>query len=58
MPITYDPKGDADQHRILAGRLLIDDEINVIFGCSRSSSRKAVRPVIERDNALLWYCSF
>lgn len=58
MPINYDPKGDADQHRILASRLLIDDEINVIFGCSRSSSRKAVLPVIERDNALLWYCSF
>jgi ABC-type branched-subunit amino acid transport system substrate-binding protein len=58
VPTSYDPKGDAEQHRKLASRLLIDDEVNVIFGCSRSSSRKAVLPVVERNNALLWYCSF
>ena len=58
VPTAYDPKGDSDEYRRLASRLLIEDEINVIFGCSRSSSRKAVLPVIERNNALLWYCSF
>lgn len=58
IPTAYDPKGDSDEYRRLATRLLIDDEINVIFGCSRSSSRKAVLPVVERNNALLWYCSF
>ena len=57
-PTAYDPKGDSGEYRRLASRLLMDDEINVIFGCSRSSSRKAVLPVIERNNALLWYCSF
>lgn len=57
-PTAYDPKGDSAEYRRLASRMLIDDEINVIFGCSRSSSRKAVLPVIERNNALLWYCSF
>lgn len=57
-PTAYDPKGDSAEYRRLASRLLMDDEINVIFGCSRSSSRKAVLPVIERNNALLWYCSF
>lgn len=57
-PVVYDPKGDAAEYRRLATRLLIDDEVNVIFGCSRSSSRKAVLPVIERNNGLLWYCSF
>ena len=57
-PTAYDPKGDSGEYRRLASRMLMDDEINVIFGCSRSSSRKAVLPVIERNNALLWYCSF
>jgi branched-chain amino acid transport system substrate-binding protein len=57
-PVAYDPKGDSAEYRRLATRLLIDDEVNVIFGCSRSSSRKAVLPVIERNNGLLWYCSF
>ena len=58
VPTAYDPKGDSNEYRRLAGKMLMDDEINVIFGCSRSSSRKAVLPVIERNNALLWYCSF
>lgn len=58
IPIVHDPKGDSNEYRQLASRMIIDDEINVIFGCSRSSSRKAVLPVVERNNALLWYCSF
>ncbi|TDV15647.1 transporter substrate-binding domain-containing protein [Paraburkholderia caballeronis] len=56
-PVVYDPKSDADEYRRLANRLLQEDDVNVIFGCSTSSSRKAVLPVIERNNALLWYCS-
>lgn len=58
IPTTYDPKGSLDEYRRLTSKLLIEDEINVIFGCSRSSSRKAVLPLVERHNALLWYCSF
>ncbi len=58
IPVVYDPKGDIAEYRKLATRLLLEDEVNVVFGCSRSSSRKAVLPVIERNNALLWYCSF
>ena len=58
VPVAYDPKGDSDEYRRLATRLLVEDEVNVVFGCSRSSSRKAVLPVVERNNALLWYCSF
>ncbi len=56
-PVAYDPKCDVDEYRRLAARMLQDDEVTVIFGCSTSSSRKAVLPVIERNNALLWYCS-
>lgn len=58
VPTAYDPKGDSDEYRRLATRLVVEDDIQVIFGCSRSSSRKAVLPVIERHDALLWYCSF
>lgn len=56
-PVVYDPKGDVDEYRRLATRMLQEDDVTVIFGCSTSSSRKAVLPVIERNNALLWYCS-
>lgn len=58
IPVVYDPKGDIAEYRKLATRMLLEDEVTVVFGCSRSSSRKAVLPVIERNNALLWYCSF
>ncbi|WP_118178680.1 transporter substrate-binding domain-containing protein [Paraburkholderia phosphatilytica] len=56
-PVVYDAKSDADEYRRLATRMLQEDDVSVIFGCSTSSSRKAVLPVIERNNALLWYCS-
>ncbi|MCX4171688.1 MULTISPECIES: transporter substrate-binding domain-containing protein [Paraburkholderia] len=56
-PVVYDPKSDLDEYRRLATRMLQEDDVTVIFGCSTSSSRKAVLPVIERTNALLWYCS-
>lgn len=56
-PVVYDPKSDADEYRRLATRMMQEDDVTVIFGCSTSSSRKAVLPVIERNNALLWYCS-
>jgi branched-chain amino acid transport system substrate-binding protein len=57
-PIVYDPASDPAQYRRLATRLMAEDDVNVIFGCSTSSSRKAVLPVVERNNGLLWYCSF
>ncbi|WP_394782140.1 transporter substrate-binding domain-containing protein [Undibacterium sp.] len=57
LPVAYDPKGDADAYRKLATKLLMEDDVNVIFGCSQSSSRKAVLPVVERTNGLLFYCS-
>ena len=56
-PVCYDPAGDNDAYRGLARRLLADDGVDVIFGCSLSASRKAVLPIIERHNGLLWYPS-
>jgi branched-chain amino acid transport system substrate-binding protein len=34
---------------------MVEDGVNTIFGCYTSSSRKAVLPVVERLNGLLWY---
>lgn len=38
-----------------AQKLIQDDEVATIFGCWTSASRKAVKPVVEGNNALLWY---
>lgn len=57
VPVCYDPGGSSEQYRALARRMLVDDEIDVVFGCSMSASRKAVLPVVERHNGLLFYPS-
>lgn len=56
-PVAYDPGGEPEGYRSYARKLLVEDEINVIFGCSMSGSRKAVLPIVERHNGLLWYPS-
>jgi urea transport system substrate-binding protein len=38
-----------------AGKLLTEDKVAVIFGCWTSASRKAVLPVVEANNGLLFY---
>lgn len=57
IPVVHDPAGDNTAYRNLARKLLAEDEVNVIFGCSMSASRKAVLPIIERHNGLLFYPS-
>lgn len=41
-----------------AKKLLENDHVAAIFGCYTSASRKAVLPVLERDNGLLYYPTF
>jgi branched-chain amino acid transport system substrate-binding protein len=55
--VAYDPGSDPETYRKMADRLLTEDGISVIFGCSTSAERKAVLPAIERRNGLLWYPS-
>lgn len=55
VPVCYDPASDNSLFRHYSKRLLIEDGIATIFGCYASSSRKAVLPIIERMNGLLWY---
>jgi len=53
--IHYDPASQAAHFSILADQLLGDDGVRIIFGCYMSSERKAVLPIVERRNALLFY---
>ncbi len=54
-PIVYDPGSGAVPHAYLAKKLLAEDGVSSIFGCYTSASRKAILPVVERLNGLLWY---
>lgn len=54
-PVIYDPGSEAGSFGQYAKRLMIEDSVTAIFGCYTSSSRKAVLPVVERLNGLLWY---
>ena len=53
--IRSDPQSIPSRYAELAERLIVEDGVNVIFGCYMSSSRKAVIPVIEKWNKLLFY---
>lgn len=55
VPVVYDPGSDSVACGHFAKRLMIEDDVSTIFGCYTSSSRKAVLPVVERLNGLLWY---
>ena len=54
-PVVYDPGSDAKRYGQLAKKLMVEDEVTTIFGCYTSDCRKAVLPVVERLNGLLWY---
>lgn len=53
--ICHDPRSDSTLYAALAEQLIVSDKVNVIFGCYMSSSRKAVLPVVEKWNRLLFY---
>jgi branched-chain amino acid transport system substrate-binding protein len=54
-PVIYDPSSESSAFGRYAKKLMVDDGVTTIFGCYTSSSRKAVLPVVERLNGLLWY---
>ncbi len=39
-------------------KLLINDKVACVFGCWTSASRKAVLPIFEKENGLLYYPTF
>jgi branched-chain amino acid transport system substrate-binding protein len=57
VPVIYDPQSTPATYRSLAERLVSTDGVKVIFGCYMSSTRKAVIPVVERRNCILFYAT-
>ncbi len=55
VPVCYDARSSPAIYAALAERLIVKDKVNVIFGCYMSSSRKAVLPIVEKWNKLLFY---
>jgi urea transport system substrate-binding protein len=56
-PAIVNPHSDPKTYPSLAKKLIHDDKVAAIFGCWSSASRKEVLPIVERDNALLFYPS-
>lgn len=54
-PIVEDGASDWPTFAEKARKLLQEDGVAVIFGCWTSASRKAVLPVVEENNGLLFY---
>ena len=54
-PVVVDPASDWDAFTDKARELLAKDKAAVVFGCWTSTSRKAVIPVFEQLNGLLFY---
>ncbi|MEF2863966.1 MAG: transporter substrate-binding protein, partial [Eubacteriales bacterium] len=56
--IAYVEEDGASQPSTFAAKaekLIDSDGVATIFGCWTSSSRKAVKPIVEDYDALLWY---
>ncbi len=53
--IEEDGKSNPRMFAEKARKLLEEDKVATIFGCWTSDSRKAVKPVLEKDYGLLWY---
>ena len=53
--VSVDPASDANAFADKALELLAKEKVAVVFGCWTSTSRKAVIPVFERLNGLLFY---
>ena len=55
VPVVEDPAADPATFAEKARKLVLSDRCATIFGCYTSASRKAVLPVVERQESLLWY---
>lgn len=53
--VTRDGESDANRFAEQANQLLTQEGVDVIFGCWTSASRKALLPVLQRHDGLLFY---
>jgi urea transport system substrate-binding protein len=54
-PVSEDGASDWPTFAEKAQKLISQDRVAAVFGCWTSSSRKAVKPVFEKNKALLFY---
>ncbi|MBF2025661.1 MAG: transporter substrate-binding protein, partial [Oscillatoriales cyanobacterium C42_A2020_001] len=54
-PVIEDGTSNPEVFRQKAEKLILQDQVATVFGCWTSLSRKAVLPVFEQHNNLLWY---
>lgn len=54
-PLVEDCRSDAEVYALKTKRLIKRNRLKHFFGCWTSASRKAVKPVVEAHDALLWY---
>lgn len=54
-PMVEDCTSDAETYAVKTSRMIKRCGIRHFFGCWTSDSRKAVKPVVEKHDALLWY---
>jgi urea transport system substrate-binding protein len=57
-PIVEDGASDPKTFNEKASKLVLRDRVPSVFGCYTSASRKAVLPVFERRNNLLFYPTY
>jgi urea transport system substrate-binding protein len=55
VPILADGESSPQVFAAEARRLLHNHQVDALFGCWTSSSRKAVLPVLEQEGGILWY---
>jgi urea transport system substrate-binding protein len=54
-PVSEDGASDWPTFAEKAEKLISQNKVGAVFGCWTSASRKAVKPVFEKDKALLFY---
>jgi len=53
--LHLDPQGDNARYQEFARRLLQKERVDVLIGGITSASREAIRPIVDRQNALYFY---
>jgi len=53
--VMADGKSDENTFALEAARLIGEEHVDVLFGCWTSASRKAVKPLVEEMDSLLFY---
>lgn len=53
--VYRDPASNPSRYAALTEALIVEKSVRLLMGCYMSSARKAVIPVVERHNALLFY---